>query len=234
MGERRVATRLILFDFDGTLVDSQWTIVEAMGMAFAEVGLAPPDVAAVRRVVGLSLERALQVLMDEGQVTEVESAAAVAIAHRYRRAHLEIRTRPDHLEPLFPGVRALLRGLDRPERFLGIATGKSMDPLRHSLERHGLAHHFTTLQTADRNAGKPDPEMVRRAMDQMGVEPAETVMVGDTVYDMEMAGNAGVEALGVAWGYHHPDELRAAGAARILGTPGDLDELISSRERDAT
>ncbi len=102
------------------------------------------------------------------------------------------------------------------------------------MERHELKHHFATLQTCDGNPGKPNPEMIHRAMNEVGVEPGETVMVGDTVFDMEMAGNAGVEALGVSWGYHDPKELTAAGAAYILGEPGDLVPLLSSREKEAS
>lgn len=234
MGQGSTPIRLILFDFDGTLVDSQRAIVEAMGTAFAEIGLKRPAAPAVRRIVGLGLEQAVQVLMDDHGRMGREAGLVEAIAERYRQAHLTIRSRPDHLEPLFPGVREVLAGLDHPERFMGIATGKSLAGLFDSLERHGLKHHFATLQTGDRNRSKPDPEMVQRAMDWVGVEPIETVMVGDTTYDMEMAGNAGVEALGVSWGYHQADELSAAGAARVLESAEELLSLVSSRERHGT
>ena len=232
MTEGLTRSRLILFDFDGTLADSQSAIVEAMGMAFASAGLKRPAAAAVRRIVGLSLEEAVQVLMNGTAGMEQRAAEAGGIADAYRRAHIELRARADHVEPLFPGVRELLAGLDRPERFLGVATGKARRGLFDSLERHGLRHHFATLQTSDGNPGKPNPEMIYRAMDEVGVDADETVMIGDTVYDMNMAANAGVAALGVSWGYHAPEELTAAGAAHILNEPGDLVPLISKRERD--
>ncbi len=225
--------RLILFDFDGTLVDSQHLIVEAMGTAFAEADLDRPGAAAVRRIVGLGLEEAVQVLIDGVKGTTGGSTGVTGIAESYRRAYFGIRIRPDHHEPLFPGVREALAGLDRPSRSLGIATGKSRRGLVESLERHDLKHHFATFQTSDGNPGKPDPEMIYRAMDEVGVEAGETVMVGDTVFDMEMAGNAGVEALGVSWGYHDPKELTAAGAAHILDELGGLAPLLSNREKEA-
>ena len=97
---------------------------------------------------------------------------------------------------------------------LGIATGKARRGLLTTLERHGLSNRFITLQTVDSNPGKPHPAMLLRAMAETGVDPSATVVVGDTVYDMEMARRAGVRAVGVAWGYHTPDELEATGADR--------------------
>lgn len=205
--------KLVMFDFDGTLVDSQWAIVAAMGQAFQGAGLAAPDAEPVRRVVGLRLETAVADLLPEGapqRVTEV--------AEGYRRAFTDLRRRPDFHEPLFPGIRELLDWLDRPEILLGIATGKNRRGLLHSLERHGLHGRFAVLKTADDGPGKPHPEILERAMAELGVEPDNTAMIGDTTFDMMMARSAGARAVGVSWGYHEAGELSAAGAHCVVET----------------
>ena len=133
-----------------------------------------------------------------------------------------MRASPAFDEPLFPGVREILAKLDRPEILLGIATGKNRRGLLHSLEQHGLTKHFAVLKTADDGPGKPHPEILERAMAELGVPAAQTVMIGDTVYDMALARNAGAEAIGVAWGYHEAEELMAAGAGCIVESFAEL------------
>jgi phosphoglycolate phosphatase len=131
-------------------------------------------------------------------------------------------------EPLYPGVRETLALLNRPEVCLGIATGKSRHGLVSSLGRHDLNELFVTLQTADDGPGKPHPEILQRAMSEVGTEPEQTVVIGDTSYDMEMAANAGVRALGVAWGYHGAEELRASGAAHVVESFPDLPSSLAA------
>lgn len=209
--------QLILFDLDGTLVDSRAGIVHCTHAAFSAQGLPLPDERRIARVVGLSLELALERLLPEGAehlVLEVTKA--------YREAAQAMRARADFEEPLFPGVPELLQQLARPDLHLGIATGKNLRGLRNTLERHGLASLFTTLQTPDVAPSKPHPAMVERAVAECAVEHRRTVMVGDSTFDMEMAQNAGIQPVGVSWGYHSPVELRAAGAAVIIDRPGEL------------
>lgn len=203
--------RLILFDFDGTLVDSQANIHRCMALAFESCGLAAPEAAAVRRVVGLSLELAVARLLAEEEASHLEALCA-----RYREAFFAWRHDPGYHEALFPGAREALALLDRPEVCLGVATGKNLRGLRAALERHGLAERFVTLQTPDHSPSKPHPGMVLRALAEIGCRPEETVLIGDTTYDIEMAGNAGIASLGVSWGYHAPEELRAAGARGLV------------------
>ena len=218
--------KLILFDFDGTLVDSQALIGTAMDEAFTHCGLAPPPLSAVCRVIGLRLEEAIARLLPP----EASPAPVDALAAAYREVFFRLRSDPDHLEPVYPGVPTVLETLNRPEVFLGIATGKSRRGLTASLERHGLAHHFTVLKTADDGPGKPHPEIVEQAMAELGVAPAETLLIGDTGYDMEMAVAARVRAIGAAWGYHEAQELWAAGAYRVLTQIGELPAAISDLE----
>lgn len=220
--------RLIVFDVDGTLVDSQVGIVTAMTRAFEHVELPPPEAEAVRRVVGLSLDEAVSRLLPPDAGPDLVERAAEA----YKQSFVTLRGQPDYHEPLFPDARETLRALDTPQVCLGVATGKSLRGLTVTLERHGLAPHFVTLQTADHGPGKPHPRMLRDAMADVGARPEETILIGDTVYDMEMASNAGTAALGVAWGYHEAAELTATGARRVLDRftdlPGALAETADS------
>ncbi len=222
--------KLVVFDFDGTLVDSQWMIAQSMARAFEAEGLPAPAPAAVRRVVGLRLEMAAaRLLPDPGDMD-----TAARIADSYRKASQALHARGEVHEPLFPGARATLERLDQPHVSLGIATGKGRRGLLSSLERHGLSEFFVTLQTADDGPGKPHPEILHRAMAEVGAGRAETVLIGDTTYDMEMAANAGVRAVGVGWGYHGSEELTASGAARVIESFDDLLPCLANLTRQRT
>lgn len=203
--------RLILFDFDGTLVDSQHGIRHCMTAAFEGHGLEAPDMARIRSVVGLALEVAITELLPEHA-----RADTPAVAQRYREAALALRSSDAFHEPLFEGALETVRELDRPELCLGIATGKNLRGLEFSLAYHGLKDHFFTLHTPDTSPSKPHPDMVQRAMAICGCEPEETVVIGDTSFDMEMARAAGAAALGVSWGYHSLDRLQESGAQGIV------------------
>ncbi len=227
--------RLIVFDFDGTLVDSLRFIVTAMTRAFEDQGFPAPAPEAVRRIVGLRLEAAAARLLSGSQDPDPQHlATAERIAAAYRVAFQDMRARNLVDEPLFPGVRETLALLNQSEVCLGIATGKSRRGLVSSLERHDLSELFVTLQTADDGPGKPHPEILHRAMSEVGAEPEETVMIGDTSYDMEMAVNAGVRALGVAWGYHGAEELRASGAAHVVESFPDLPANLANLTLERT
>ena len=222
--------RLIVFDFDGTLVDSLPFIVTAMTRAFEDQGFEAPAPEAIRRIVGLRLEDAAARLLPDSE----NIATAERLAAAYRVAFKDLRDRNLVDEQMYPGAREALALLDRPEVCLGIATGKSRRGLVGSLERHGLSGLFVTLQTSDDGPGKPHPEILHRAMAEAGAEPAETVMIGDTSYDMEMAVNAGATALGVAWGYHGAEELRVSGAAQIVETFAELPASLVGLEKGLT
>jgi phosphoglycolate phosphatase len=220
--------RLVVFDCDGTLVDSQHGIVAAAEAAWRAHGLKAPDPAAVRQVVGLNLDEALAALIPEADTDLVGRLVAA-----YKQAHVALRSRPDHHEPLYPGIAELLAALDRAEILLGIATGKNMRGLQATLARHDLAGRFVTLQTPDTCRGKPHPEMVERALADTGATAMTTYVVGDTTYDMQMAYNARVAGIGVAWGYHAPAALLAAGARQVIDHPLDLADILMEFERVA-
>jgi phosphoglycolate phosphatase len=215
--------RLVVFDFDGTLVDSQHMIADCMAAAFQSLELPVPPPAAVRQVVGLRLEEAVGRLAD----TPPEATLTVALAARYRQAFWALRQSGRLHEPLFPGIReALARLARRPEMLLAIATGKNRRGLVHSLAHHGLSDHFYSLRTADDGPGKPHPAILQQAMAESGVEAEQTLLLGDTTYDMQMAGNAGVRAIGVSWGYHSEDMLLSAGASCVIDRIEALEALI--------
>ena len=223
MSEPSHRFRLIIFDVDGTLVDSQHAINAAMAAAFAEHGLAEPDPAEVRKQVGLSVEETMARLVPAG-----DGGLHGRLAGSFRQAAFALRRGPDYSEPLYPGVRELLADLKHPAVFFGIATGKARRGLDYTLASHGIADLFHTLQTADRNPSKPDPAMLLNAMAETGVAAREAVFVGDTSFDMNMALSAGISAVGAGWGYHPTEDLRAAGAQRIIGQPGDLPSALTS------
>ncbi len=214
--------RLAVFDCDGTLVDGQADICAAMELAFASVGLTAPDRHDIRRIVGLSLPQAIRFLAPEAD-HDRQTAAAEAYKGAFRAARAEGRL----AEPLFPGITDMLDQLRFAGWLLGVATGKSDRGLVHCLAEHGLSQHFLTLQTADRHPSKPHPAMLVAALEEAGVPAEDSVMIGDTAFDMEMACAAGVRAIGVAWGYHTTEELREAGAGAIARTPGDLVALLA-------
>ena len=215
-------TRLAIFDCDGTLVDSQATICDAMEHTFAGAGLAAPDRAAVRRIVGLSLPQAMRALLPDS-----DDAHHHALADAYKASFHQLRLEGRVDERLYDGIAQMLATMAADGWLLGVATGKSDRGLKLVLHHHGLAHHFVTLQTADRHPSKPHPSMIEAAMAEAGVEAADTVMIGDTSFDIVMARNAGVRAIGVAWGYHDPAELVAAGAEAVARTAAELAALCA-------
>ncbi len=200
--------RLIVFDIDGTLVDSQADILAAMTYAFGAVGLPVASREDILGIVGLSLDVAMERLAPiQDASTRAEMVAA------YKNAYANLRAQSDVAEtsPFYPHARATLDQLAKtPENILGVATGKSRRGLDALLGGHGLSGFFTTEQVADHHPSKPHPSMLHAAMQETGTEPANAVMIGDTVFDMQMARAAGMRCIGVSWGYHPPEAMHEA------------------------
>jgi phosphoglycolate phosphatase len=215
--------RLIIFDCDGTLVDSQHNICVAMERCFAAAGLEPPARERTRAVVGLSLVEAMRTMLPEaGHEDHVE------LADSYKRAFTAMRAEGLAEEPLYDGIAELIDALDADGWLLGIATGKSDRGVALCLEHHGLAGRFVTLQTADRHPSKPHPSMIEQAMADAGAGADTSLMIGDTSYDIMMARAAGVTAVGVGWGYHDADTLVRAGAHHVASRPAEILDLTKA------
>lgn len=205
---------LVLFDVDGTLIDSQDFIVAAMTAAFREHGREAPARADILAITGLSLPHALARLAPDLDGAELDATVAL-----YKQTFIRLREERggEAASSLYPGARAAIEALHaRPEVLLGVATGKPRRGLDHALKSHDLDRYFVTRQTADGHPSKPHPSMIKAALAETGVAPERAVMVGDTSYDMEMARAAGIAGIGVSWGYHPAAALREAGAAWVI------------------
>ncbi|WP_428673610.1 HAD-IA family hydrolase [Roseibium sp.] len=215
---------LIIFDVDGTLVDSQNTILHGLQVGFEAAGLPMPDRQTALSIVGRSLEEAFRDLVGPDHLEK-----APLMAEAYRQSKISRRGQGLDIDPLYPGAREAIDRLHaRDEVLLGIATGKAMRGVRHMQETHDLHDRFVTIQTADTSPSKPHPDMILRAMSETGVEPARTLMIGDTGFDMAMAKAAGVHALGVTWGYHDHARLAAEGADKIIHNFDELERALSN------
>jgi len=217
---------LILFDCDGTLVDSQHVIVETMNRAFRAEGQTPPTADATRSIVGLSLEVAMAKL-----APHLDDHDHRRLAETYKEQFATLRLTEDFSEPMFEGAMAVLDKLAAMDILLGVATGKSLRGLRMVLEHHRIKDRFVTLQTADFHPSKPHPSMVETALRETGVVADATWLIGDTSFDMEMAVAGGVRPIGVTWGYHRDEALREAGAEIVLERFEQLLELVDEARR---
>lgn len=214
--------RLVLFDCDGTLVDSAHHIVSAMQGAFTLHDLAAPSEAEVKGIIGLSLPKAIAHL-----ASSHPEAPHAEIVEAYKAIYRDAMAPGAATEPLFPGIIEVLDALATDATLLGVATGKSRAGLDRILAGHGLTDRFATTMTADDAPSKPAPEMVLRALAATGADATRTVVIGDSGFDMQMARSAGARALGVAWGYQAVERLAEAGADKIAATTGDLPALVA-------
>lgn len=191
--------RLLVFDWDGTLMDSEERIVACMRSALADVGCAPRPDAAIRNIIGLGLAEAVAELLPQDP-----EGVRVRVGESYRDRFLSGEREPS---PLFRGARETLGQLADAGYLLAVATGKSRRGLERALQSTGLKPLFHASRCADETFSKPHPEMLEQLMGALGVPPAQTLMIGDTEYDMQMAANAGARGLGVSFGVHAPERL---------------------------
>ncbi|SIS92827.1 HAD-IA family hydrolase [Paracoccus saliphilus] len=201
--------KLVIFDVDGTLVDSQHHIHHAMSHAFQTAGLPVLPQSRVLEIVGLSLPVAIARL-----APETDEPTQARIVQGYKDSFMSARKSAP--APLYPGARDCLDALaTRDDLLLAVATGKSRRGLDAMIEAHGLQGRFMSLQTADNHPSKPHPAMLEAVLSETGMDAADAVMVGDTSFDIEMAVAAGIRGFGVAWGYHQPAALRDVGAELV-------------------
>lgn len=189
---------LLVFDWDGTLFDSAATIVDALQAACRDLGLPEPTDERARHVIGLGLREALQYA-----VPGLSEHAYTQMIDRYRYHYLL----HDHELRLFDGAFELIAELAEAGFLLAVATGKNRPGLDRALQASGLGVHFHASRCADECFSKPHPQMLEELMEQLAALPERTLMIGDTTHDLQMAKNAGVAALAVAYGAHSADVL---------------------------
>jgi phosphoglycolate phosphatase len=200
--------KLIVFDWDGTLMDSEARIVESMQGALMDVQRQAQTPQQVREIIGLGLHEAVRALLPEDEAEVHEQ-----VVQRYRERYLGSQGVDT---PLFPGAHQVVKALAEQEYLLAVATGKGRRGLDHALEISGLKEFFHTTRCPDESLSKPHPDMLLQIMDELGVFPAETLMVGDTQYDMQLASNAGASALAVSYGVHEKTRLMQFGPLDCL------------------
>jgi phosphoglycolate phosphatase len=204
---------LIVFDWDGTIMDSTALIASCIQAACRDVGMAVPADADARFVIGLGHVEAV-----ERVAPGMNAAQRLAFTESYRRNFLS----REHEAPLFPGIRDLLGDLKGRQRRLAVATGKSRRGLDRALDASGLRPFFEATRCADEGLAKPHPDMLLQLLEMTGVEPSRAVMIGDTTHDLELAANAGVDAVAVCYGAHADGLLRSCPARHFARSVPDL------------
>ena len=213
--------RLAVFDLDGTLIDSAASIVEGITACWQACGFPELDPSQARRVIGLPWDQSLQVLLPGSGERELGMIRAY-----YDDVMAGRRATPPRHEPVFPGACEALSALADAGVLLAIVTSRGNHRVHDILSSCGIAGHFLTVKTVDHGPGKPNPFLLLQAMAEAGVTAEQTVMVGDTTYDIFMARNARTAAVGVNWGVHQPQELEAAGADRVVARFEEIPPLV--------
>lgn len=214
--------RLVIFDWDGTLVDSTGRIVECMQRAARDLSLPGLETEAVRRIIGLGLPEAIRSLYPE-----IDEAGVSALRSRYGEHFVAAEQEPS---PFYPGVEPLLGRLRAEQMLMAVATGKSRQGLDRVWAKTGRGRWFHASRCSDEARSKPHPAMVHDLLEVLRVEPHEAVVVGDTTFDLEMAHAAGVDAVGVSYGAHPPGLLRSTSPVAILDGIEELLPLIGMGE----
>lgn len=210
---------LLVFDWDGTLMDSAAAIVEAIQASCRDLGLPEPSDEQARHVIGLGLADAMR-----HAVPELSEASYPQMIERYRYHYLS----RDHELRLFDGVASLIPELAEAGYSLAVATGKSRLGLDRALKVSGLGNIFHDSRCADECFSKPHPQMLEELMAVFAVEPSRTLMIGDTTHDLQMANNAGVAALAVAYGAHPPEALDSCSPLARLDSVMELREWLKA------
>lgn len=217
--------RLVIWDVDGTLVNSRAAIVHAMKTAFEAVGTTYPGDGAVLAGVGLSIGKLFANLLPQ-HTTDTHDALSKAYKQAYydRRATMGAQD----MAPFFDGASAVLDQLKAQDwTLMAVATGKSRRGLDAMIDGHGLKGYFQSTQTADDHPSKPNPAMVLAALSETGVAARHAVMIGDTTFDLDMGRAAGVKTIGVSWGYHAAEDLDADQIVTRFGEiPAAIDKIL--------
>lgn len=203
-----MSLKLAIWDMDGTIVDSREVIQTAMVRSFESLDLEPPSYDETRKIVGLGLAEACEMLAPDG-------VDIPQLVEAYRQAFVARRAEADFKEPLYDGAIETLDRLVEDGWLIAMATGKSHRGIRSIFEMHPLEKYFDTIWCADDGPGKPHPFMCEQAMSALGAEPQQSLIIGDAIHDMRMGLNAGIRTLGVSWGFGEAHELETVGAHEV-------------------
>ena len=210
--------KLIVFDWDGTLMDSADHIVNCLQRAITELSLEPKTDDELKNIIGLGLREALFALYP--QATDEELTALV---DRYRKHFFDQNTAPSEL---FTGARELVKELQTKDYFLAVATGKGRNGLDKVLKETGMGEYFPITRCADESHSKPHPQMMLDIIDYYGIEANEAIMVGDTEYDLQMANNAAAHSVAVSYGVHEKKRLLDCKPLTCLDSINDLHQWL--------
>lgn len=213
--------KLVIFDWDGTLMDSASKIINCMQTAARHCEVDVPDADAVANIIGISLLPAIKQLFSIS-----DDALAEKIKEAYKNAFVEQDNTPS---PLFQGVMPMLNQLYADNRAMAVATGKARRGLNRAWQQTNTKHFFSASRCADDAESKPSPDMLIQLLDELQVSPSEAVMVGDTVYDMQMAEQIGMDRIGVSYGVHAPEHLELHAPLNICASVSELHKTLMSR-----
>ena len=208
---------LIVFDWDGTIINSTSLIADCIQLAAAELGLPVPTTVEAKHIIGLSLQQSVETLFPAISDQDLQRFAAAFRAHYVPR---------DDEAPLYDGIPALLAELSHPERFLAVATGKPRAGLERAFGHTGLKSYFHYTRCADEGLPKPHPDMLLKLMGFTGVAPERVLMIGDTTHDLKLAQNAGVAAVAVSYGAHSADKLANYPAETVVDNVAQLADWL--------
>lgn len=215
--------RLIALDFDGTIADSKHNIMYAVDKACKAMGVSTPKLSEIMQLTGLTLEDAIGQFHPTASPAERTKWAELFRMYAEQENHKQMPP-----EVLFDNITETLDILNDNTTFLAVVTGKSRNGLHISLRTHNLTDYFTVTKTADDGPGKPNPTVLLDAICELGVSPSDTVMVGDTTFDILTGKNAGVKTIGVSYGNHTVQQLLDAGADIIIDRFTDLPQAVKT------
>jgi phosphoglycolate phosphatase len=216
--------KLILFDVDGTLIDSQAIIHESMRQTFLHFGYSEPELESTKSIIGLTLDRAIATILQRNVDDEV-----LAMTAEYKDAYVALAQKDEMQSMPFHGIPSLIHRLsNRSDITLGVVTGKSRRGVQRLFQTTHFADRFTVSRCADDCPSKPHPAMVRECCEEIGISPFNTVVIGDTGFDMEMAKAAGANSIGVSWGYHPVERMYSAGAEQVVHCVSSLEDALFS------
>jgi phosphoglycolate phosphatase len=212
---------LIIFDWDGTLMDSTARIVSSLQQSAISAGLKMPSAEQAKQVIGLGLQEGFAVLFPEADKKDAE-----LVAEHYRHEFVYLNTTA---HDLFTGVIEWLEDARRNQLLMAVATGKSRAGLDRELTKHSMHHHFVTTRCADECFSKPHPQMINEILNETGMDPEQAIMIGDTTFDLDMANAAGVDSLGLIQGAHSKDQLLSSAPIAIVDSFNDAASWLNDR-----